>query len=164
MRAVGHAVFGFPFAEHWGWRLRIQLFVSICWWRRGLPEVVVPGRPLVVLMVGRKEWRYQKTWVRFVGRGWRLDVTSFWVSVELCIDSTLVWVHNPDMDLRLRRKPEKENQRTICLPQLVGLALVEEDLGRMNKSQSITYAHTCCWNPGDGGSTVSVLRSYSCCR
>ena len=48
------------------------------------------------------------------------------------------------MDLRLRKKPEKENQRTLCLEELVSLALHEEELGKMDRPWSITYARAYC--------------------
>ena len=54
----------------------------------------------------------------------------------LRIDSTLVLVHNPDMDLRFERESENENQRMLCLEELVGLVLHKEELEKMDKLQS----------------------------
>ena len=47
------------------------------------------------------------------------------------------------MDLRFKES-EKENQRTLCLEELVGLALHEKELGKMNRLRSITYMHAYC--------------------
>ena len=62
----------------------------------------------------------------------------------LRIDSTLVRAHNPDMDLRFEKESEKKTQRTFCLEGLVGLALHEEELGKMDRPWSITYACAYC--------------------
>ena len=98
------------------------------------------------MMVVRKGWRCLRSLEKFDGRERRRFVTTSWVSVSLASnDSILTQARNPIMCLRFEKKSENKTQRTICLPQLVGLALVEEDLGKMDKLWSTTYTHACCW-------------------
>ena len=93
-------------------------------------------------------------------------MTSSWVCVDIASnDSTLALARNPIICLRWRKKPEKKNQRMICLPQLVGLALVKEDLGKMNKLWSITYTRIYWWiRVVMGGCLCSILWLHSFCR
>ena len=86
-------------------------------------------------------------------------------SVSILHVSIVPWTgHTTPMWSLDKEESEKKNQRAIGLPQLVSLASVKEDLGNMDRLQSITYAHAYCWNPGDGRLSDSVFWSHSFCR
>ena len=69
-------------------------------------------------------------------------------------DSTLARARNPVMCLRLEKESEKENQRTVCLERLVGLALHKEELGKNGQVVVNSLCTHLLVNLGDGGSSV----------
>ena len=57
------------------------------------------------------------------------------------------------MDLRLEKESEKKTQRALCLEELVGLALHEEELGKNGQVVVNSLRMHLLVNPGDGGLT-----------
>ena len=66
-------------------------------------------------------------------------------------------MRNSNVDLRLWKRIWKENQRVLCLEELVELALCEEELGKMNKPWSTTYMRVYWWIQVMGGHLMQCL-------